>query len=302
MPNVQKRRMLIAMLGLIVILAACNSAGGAPQEPTVEPFNTQTAQPFVVERATRTPISNNAVPTVTPLFANQGAAPPPTANVPPTAIPPTAIPPTVIRADGPIPNTRYLQGGRGISSGAIMNNGNFEVETFCSLLNVEYGVSRDSNDWFCTFAGQRALTLREHHYTEICDLTYNNDDAFAYQISGVGEPALGWRCLEYTILPSPTPQLIKRLLQNGRGLSTGNPMNDGNFEVEAYCSQINSSYGVNEDGNFWYCTQEGRNVLTLGVAEFDDICFRTYNRAGAFAEQVNNSDPAAYRWRCYIYE
>ncbi len=89
------------------------------------------------------------------------------------------------------------------------------------------------------------------------------------------------------------------LLTGGRGLTTGATMSNGEFQVEGYCTILNPSYGVDEDGERWYCTQNGERVLALGTAELDDICFRTYGVAGAYAQQIPGNQPAAYRWRCF---
>lgn len=90
-----------------------------------------------------------------------------------------------------------------------------------------------------------------------------------------------------------------QLLDGGRGLTTGRPMNNGEFEVEGYCTQLNVNYGVDADLNNWYCTENGQRVYTLGTQEFDDICFRTYQVAGAYAQQIEGSQRPAYRWRCF---
>lgn len=272
---------------IVLLLAACNT--GSSTEAVI-PSNTP--------EAVQTPLpSRTPLPSPTPL--------PPIISVPATAIPPatfvasTAISNIdIVNPDGSV--VRLLQGGRGLSTGQAMNNGEFQVEGYCALLNSVYGVAEDDIDWFCTYNGQRALTLREQHFTDICRRTYTNGDAVAQIISSSQVPNERWRCVEYLIRPTPTPVRLPTLLQNGIGMSSGSPMNNGNFEVEAYCSAINASYGVNEDGNFWYCTSNSQRILTLGTAEFDDICFRTYNIVGAFAIQESNATPA-YGWRCYAY-
>jgi hypothetical protein len=215
-----------------------------------------------------------------------------------------AFVPTVAAIPTSVPNqvtsiTRLLNNGRGLSTGATMNNGNFEVEGYCGILNPAYGVHEDDVNWFCTFEGQSALQLRANHFDDICRRTYNNQNAFVVQISTNDNLANSWRCYEYTITPTPIPPKVAYLLNNGIGMTTGNMMNNGNFEVEAYCTTINPNYGVTEDNTFWYCTENGQRVLTLGVAEFDDICIRTYRNPGAYAEQIPSDADPVYRWRCY---
>lgn len=99
-----------------------------------------------------------------------------------------------------------------------------------------------------------------------------------------------------TVTRDPT---IPILLQNGRGITTGERVTDGNFQVEQYCQQLNPDYRINEDGQDWYCTQNGRRVKDLTKSDFDAICRDTYNNPTAFALQIDNNQQAAYRWRCY---
>lgn len=286
------------VLSLLFLLAGCNLGGGPAPTPTVEEqVSTETVAPFTVIRATRTPLPNRLPPTPTTLNLGGGGSGSGGGSLPPTAV----IPPTEIDLTGPLPNTRLLDTGIGLSDGRVMRAGEFQVEGYCTVLNAEYRADEDGNDWYCTFNGQRALTLRANDFSEICRRTYNNPEGYAVQINNGQPAAYRWRCLESMNNPTPTPSGTLQLLQNGRGLSTGRPVSNGEFEVEAYCTSINASYGVDEDGTFWYCTQNGQRVLTLGRAEFDDICFRTYNVPGAFAEPLNNGDRLAYRWRCYAY-
>jgi hypothetical protein len=92
---------------------------------------------------------------------------------------------------------------------------------------------------------------------------------------------------------------IPILLQNGRGISNGQRVTDGNFQVEQYCKQLNPNYNISEDGRDWYCTENGQRVKDLTKSDFDAICRQTYDNPTAFALQIDNGQPAAYRWRCY---
>jgi hypothetical protein len=272
---------------IVLLLSACNM--GSATEAVI-PSNTP--QAVLSPQPSRT-----SLPSPTPIPLIQ--------SMPPTAIPPATFAPAnppanpiIVNPNGSI--TRLLQNGRGLSTGQVMNNGEFQVEGYCRLLNEVYNVAENDVDWFCTYNNQRALTLREQHFTDICRRTYSNGGAFAQLVQTSQVPNERWRCFEYTITVTPTPVRLPVLLQNGIGLSSGSAMNNGNFEVEAYCSAINVSFGVNHDNNFWYCTSNGQRIVTLGAAEFDDICFRTYRVAGAFAIQESNAVPA-FGWRCYAY-
>jgi hypothetical protein len=268
-----------------LFLSACNLNEGQAA-PTALP--TQISQ----ANANRT-----ALPTLTPLIGKQTGAN--TQVFVSTPVPATPIPFATTIPNQTVEIMRLLNNGRGLSTGSAMNGGHFEVEGYCGILNPAYGVYEDDVNWFCTFEGQSALQLRQQHFDDICQQTYTNPNAFAVQISGNETPAYRWRCYEFTITPTPIPPRLPYLLDGGRGMTTGSVMNQGNFEVEAYCTTINSNYGVTEDNTYWYCTENGQRVLTLGSAEFDDICIRTYNNPAAYAEQIQNNDDSVYRWRCY---
>ena len=279
----------IILICIVSILAACSGSPAEPTPaPTLTPFPTREAQP------TRTPIGNtDSNPTA--LFDNQSA---PTVIQQATAIlPATAfVPATATPLDS---NGTLLSNGRGLTNGAAVANGEFQVEGYCNILNSSYGVSEDGTDWYCTFNDQRALTLRQAQFNDICQRTYSNNNAIAIQVNNGQRPAYQWRCYQLLVPPTPTSSAPPQLLFNGRGITTGAIMNNGEVEVEGYCRAINPTYGVDVDENFWYCTENGTRILTLGVAEFDDICIRTYNNPAAYSEQIQNNDRPAYRWRCF---
>lgn len=274
------------LIVIMLVLAACGSTPQAPTAaPTLTPFPTREPQ------ATRTPFGNPVV-TSTALFNNQ---PVPTAIQQATAFIPATFTPIVASNSGTI-----LTNGRGLTNGSSVSNGEFQVEGYCTILNSSYGVAEDGTDWFCTFQGQRALTLRQTQFNDICQRTYSNQNAIALQINNGQRPAYQWRCYQLANPPTATPFVAPQLANNGRGITTGAFISNGEFEVEGYCSSINPAYGVNVDDNFWYCTENGNRILTLGVAEFDDICIRTYGNPAAYAEQIQNNDRPAYRWRCFV--
>ncbi|MGB7339766.1 MAG: hypothetical protein WBC91_12805 [Phototrophicaceae bacterium] len=282
-----KHLKLIILIISLMILAACGSTPQAPTAaPSLTPFTTPQPQP------TRTALSNTMIVTITPLFNNQANQVAPTAFIPATFTP---VQQSVADSNGTL-----LTNGQGLTNGAGVTNGEFQVEGYCTLLNTSYGVSEDGNNWYCTFNGQSALQLRQQNFNEICQRTYNNTLAIAIQINNGARPAYQWRCYQPAILPTPTSAAPPQLLNNGRGMTTGSLMNNGEVEVEGYCSAINQSYGVDVDQNFWYCTQNNNRILTLGIAEFDDICIRTYSNPAAFAQQINNGDRPAFQWRCLV--
>lgn len=276
------RIILFLLLGLFLAACNLNEGQGAPTVAATQAAQVATAQILL--------------PTLTPLIGSQSGA---NTQVLATSVaPPTAIVNQAI-INQTVEITRLLNHGFGITTGSAMNEGHFEVEGYCGIVNPAYGVFEDDVNWFCTFQEQPALELRQQHFDDICQRTYNNHGAFAIQISSNETPAFRWRCYEYTITPTPIPPKLPYLLDGGQGMVTGLVMNQGNFEVEAYCTTINLNYSVTEDDIFWYCTENDQRVLTLGSAEFDDICIRTYNNPAAYAEQIQSSEIAVYRWRCY---
>lgn len=80
------------------------------------------------------------------------------------------------------------------------------------------------------------------------------------------------------------------LLDGGIGLSDGSVQNDGNFQVEGYCSQ-HDARRTNED---WFC---GNQRLT--ISDFDRICQQTYKTPQAYAFRTGTRSVLAYNWRCY---
>lgn len=122
-----------------------------------------------------------------------------------------------------------------------------------------------------------------------------------YRVQGDG--ITGWtaEALDvYWLEPLGTPIRSTNgatLLQNGRGLTNGRVVNNGEFQVEGYCTQY--GYTVAEDGRDWFCVQ-GDASWTLLTVDFDRICRETYNRNNAFAVQTGRrTSQPAYSWRCY---
>ena len=266
---------------VLMVLAACSSQPIAPTvAPTLTPF------PSPQPRVTRTPLDATLLPTFTPFVSN------------PTAIVVSATPLVIATQNNN--QSQLLTNGIGLTNGQAVTNGEFQVEGYCSRLNGTYGVAEDGTDWYCTFNGQRALTLRADDFNEICRLTYNTPNSIAIQVDNGQRPAYQWRCYSLVIAPTPTSSAPPQLMTNGIGLTNGQTVTNGEFQVEGYCSSINPNYDVTEDGDFWYCTENGNRILILGVAEFDDICIRTYNNPAAFAMKNEGIAQAAYAWRCFI--
>lgn len=86
-----------------------------------------------------------------------------------------------------------LTGGRGLTNGAAMGPGEFQVEYYCNQIGG-YGVTRNDNTWFCTRGGSRVVTLGQDDFDQICQDTYRREDAIARRFGDGPIPAFRWRC------------------------------------------------------------------------------------------------------------
>ena len=95
----------------------------------------------------------------------------------------------------PPAGAQLLQNGTGITNGAPMRDGNFQVEGYCDTIGGQ--VSENGVDWFC---GGRILTPED--FDEICKMTYNTEEAIAIKNGTGSREAYKWRCYS---LPQNTP-------------------------------------------------------------------------------------------------
>jgi hypothetical protein len=89
----------------------------------------------------------------------------------------------------------------------------------------------------------------------------------------------------------------------GKGLTTGAVQNDGEFQVEGYCSQLGYDHVyVDPTSEFgWFCYNDGQDntEFMLGRENYDEICQQTYaDTQSVVAIQTNIGDEPAYNWRC----
>lgn len=126
-------------------------------------------------------------------------------------------------------------------------------------------------------------------------------DGFAwYQVDYDGE--VGWTAegddTEYylELLPDSDPII----LAGAQGLTNGENLAPGEFQVEYYCSR--RGLNTRSDGIEWYCVNATDvPVITLVQSDFDQICRDTYDIDDAFALQDGDASDPAFRWRCYYY-
>jgi eukaryotic-like serine/threonine-protein kinase len=86
-----------------------------------------------------------------------------------------------------------LTGGTGLTDGAELDAGAFQIEYFCTSRG--YTTSNDGTNWYCeNESGVTMITLQQSDFDEICQETYHNDAAFALQDGEGVSPAFRWRC------------------------------------------------------------------------------------------------------------
>lgn len=112
-------------------------------------------------------------------------------QLPDSSLPPRTIESPSNRSVVP-PDAELLTGGVGRSNGANQTPGEVQVEYFCRSRG--FGITRDSNNWFCTAGNQRVYTIMPSDFDLICQQTYFNPNAFALQTGPQTEPSLRWQC------------------------------------------------------------------------------------------------------------
>lgn len=105
-----------------------------------------------------------------------------------------------------------LNNGRGLGNGARQDNGNFQVENYCSNL------WRNDFDWFC---GSRRLEARD--FDTICQRTYNNRNAFAIRDGNNRIVAFNWRCYAFPVQSPPEPPPVVVAPVTGERLCPNSP-------------------------------------------------------------------------------
>lgn len=94
-----------------------------------------------------------------------------------------------------------------------------------------------------------------------------------------------------------TPSLSE-LLNDGIGITDGIPQNNGEIQVEGYCTQLGYN-SATETNQGWACTTSSGIAFELDVIHYDLICRETYSNPRAFAVQDGDSNVPAFQWRCY---
>lgn len=86
-----------------------------------------------------------------------------------------------------------LVGGQGLTNGADLNPGEFQVEYYCSRRGLT--TTSDGIDWFCVNNNEVAvITLVQSDFDQICRDTYEQETALAQQDGDGSQPAFQWRC------------------------------------------------------------------------------------------------------------
>ena len=173
--------------------------------------------------------------------------------------------------------------------------GDFRVEWYCNERGFGVRIINNMTDWACTSANsdQTIFVLSQEDFNQICRRTYGNPAAYAVRDQNKPEPAYNWSC--YIGAPAPTSTPIPTRAMQVTRLGT--------FQVEWYCTERQLSAKVINNGVDWACTDRssGQTSFLLTVQDFDQICKRTYNDAGAFALRDMNNPQPAYNWSCYSF-
>ncbi|MBX3085734.1 MAG: SUMF1/EgtB/PvdO family nonheme iron enzyme [Anaerolineae bacterium] len=123
----------------------------------------------------------------------------------------------------PTAQWRLANGGVGLTNGARMDNGVFQVEGYCMRLGLS--IARNDSYWYCG-----AKRLGQVDFTQICRLTYKNNKAFARQDGSDSQPAFRWRCYIQSDAATLTPYPTLNEIQNP---TTWKPI-IRTFEYEGY--------------------------------------------------------------------
>lgn len=86
-----------------------------------------------------------------------------------------------------------LQGGKGMSNGAAMKDGNFQVEGYCSVAGLGAIRFDGSSNWYC---GNVKLGVPD--FDAICHITYKNSNAFAIRSGTSSTSGYNWRCFQFS--------------------------------------------------------------------------------------------------------
>lgn len=278
--------------------------------PSATSTNTATATNTPTSTATATP-TNTPSPTATPSATNTAtptatntATTTLTATPSPTRTPRATRTPTlgsVVSCTGLLPS-RLIAGEQGRVLPGDANRLRQAPSRQAPLLDeipgsaifiVLEGPFCDETDqivwWRVEYAGQTGYTAesqRNDYYVEP-----------AGRLTSASTPSTGSGGV--VVNSRSVPPAGYSLLDGGTGLSNGARQNDGNFQVEGYCSAF--GYRAANDGySQWWCAHgSGSVAFYITADELDEICRQTYNNSSAVAIQNGSGSAPLYRWRCY---
>lgn len=102
-----------------------------------------------------------------------------------------------------------------------------------------------------------------------------------------------------TATQSPRSDQPLRMLTNGENLVTGEQITNGEMVPLGYCERLSASYATVNEGNDWYCVENGERVQTLVEEDFTAVCRMTYDDPTATAIRLAGADPDVVQWRCF---
>jgi len=111
----------------------------------------------------------------------------------------------IIESQRPEPQNRnrptsglwQLTNGIGLTDGGQISNGQVEAEYYCTRLGFTMRVSEDERVYECVSPSDsvNVFPLEAVHHDIICQQTYRNPEAIAFQMNIAGiSPAFSWRC------------------------------------------------------------------------------------------------------------
>ncbi len=129
------------------------------------------------------------------------------------------------------------------------------------------------------------------------------EDGFTwYQVEYDG--IIGWTAEaddeDYWVLRLPEDD-SPILAANGQGMTNGEDLDPGTFQVERFCQDRGWQANVSADLEDWLCFENDIIVYTLVEEDFDEICQMTYGIEDSFARQDGDAAEPAYQWLCYFY-
>lgn len=110
----------------------------------------------------------------------------------------------ILEANRPNPENRarppsglwQLTDGIGLTNGGRVSDGQVQLDYYCTLLGMDISMDAAQDHWQCVSSEDASivLPLEPWHHDIICQQTYRNPEAIAFQLALGVAPAQSWRC------------------------------------------------------------------------------------------------------------